>query len=105
MVEDENIIIILLLFPQAFFPNVVKHWHLAVCLIGSANSSINFPFKYVETNQQKIVQAGGLTSLLILLGSSEDETIHRVAAGAIANLAMNGNVHITCIICSYGCSS
>lgn len=42
-----------------------------------------------ETNQQKIVQAGGLTSLLILLGSSEDETIHRVAAGAIANLAMN----------------
>ncbi|XP_022759390.1 kinesin-like protein KIN-UA isoform X2 [Durio zibethinus] len=42
-----------------------------------------------ETNQQKIVEAGGLTSLLVLLGSSEDETIHRVAAGAIANLAMN----------------
>ncbi|XWS38476.1 hypothetical protein CRYUN_Cryun19dG0134600 [Craigia yunnanensis] len=42
-----------------------------------------------ETNQQKIVEAGGLTSLLMLLGSSEDETIHRVAAGAIANLAMN----------------
>ncbi|XVE57772.1 hypothetical protein DITRI_Ditri04bG0116400 [Diplodiscus trichospermus] len=42
-----------------------------------------------ETNQQKIVEAGGLTSLLMLLGSSEDETIQRVAAGAIANLAMN----------------
>ncbi|XWS49832.1 hypothetical protein CRYUN_Cryun12cG0036800 [Craigia yunnanensis] len=42
-----------------------------------------------ETNQQKIVEAGGLTSLLMLLGSSVDETIHRVAAGAIANLAMN----------------
>ncbi|GMY30131.1 kinesin-like protein KIN-UA [Fagus crenata] len=42
-----------------------------------------------EMNQEKIVQAGGLTSLLMLLRSSEDETIHRVAAGAIANLAMN----------------
>ncbi|KHG20849.1 Armadillo repeat-containing kinesin-like protein 3 [Gossypium arboreum] len=42
-----------------------------------------------ETNQQKIVEAGGLKSLLMLLGSSDDETIHRVAAGAIANLAMN----------------
>lgn len=41
------------------------------------------------TNQEKIVEAGGLTSLLMLLRSSEDETIHRVAAGAIANLAMN----------------
>ncbi|XVF52742.1 hypothetical protein PTKIN_Ptkin05aG0043100 [Pterospermum kingtungense] len=42
-----------------------------------------------ETNQQKIVEAGGLGSLLMLLRSSDDETIHRVAAGAIANLAMN----------------
>ncbi|KAK7366825.1 hypothetical protein VNO80_08824 [Phaseolus coccineus] len=42
-----------------------------------------------ETNQGKIVEAGGLTSLLNLLKSSQDETIHRVAAGAIANLAMN----------------
>ncbi|BBH03230.1 armadillo repeat kinesin 3 [Prunus dulcis] len=42
-----------------------------------------------EANQEKIVEAGGLTSLLMLLKSSEDETIHRVAAGAIANLAMN----------------
>ncbi|KAL7188725.1 hypothetical protein ACSBR1_038563 [Camellia fascicularis] len=42
-----------------------------------------------ETNQEKIVEAGGLTSLLMLLRSAEDETIHRVAAGAIANLAMN----------------
>ncbi|XP_040990212.1 kinesin-like protein KIN-UA isoform X2 [Juglans microcarpa x Juglans regia] len=42
-----------------------------------------------ETNQGKIVEAGGLTSLLMLLRSSENETIHRVSAGAIANLAMN----------------
>ncbi|OWM88417.1 hypothetical protein CDL15_Pgr003829 [Punica granatum] len=42
-----------------------------------------------EANQQKIVEAGGLKSLLILLRSSDDETVHRVAAGAIANLAMN----------------
>ncbi|KAG9145097.1 hypothetical protein Leryth_008885 [Lithospermum erythrorhizon] len=42
-----------------------------------------------EANQEKIVQAGGLTSLLSLLKNSNDETIHRVAAGAIANLAMN----------------
>ncbi|GFS34264.1 armadillo repeat kinesin 3 [Actinidia rufa] len=42
-----------------------------------------------ETNQEKIVEAGGLTSLLMLLRSTEDETIHRVAAGAIANLAMS----------------
>ncbi|XP_038682774.1 kinesin-like protein KIN-UB [Tripterygium wilfordii] len=42
-----------------------------------------------EGNQEKIVEAGGLTSLLMLLGSMEDETVQRVAAGAIANLAMN----------------
>ncbi|XP_010476214.1 PREDICTED: kinesin-like protein KIN-UA [Camelina sativa] len=42
-----------------------------------------------EANQQQIVEAGGLTSLLMLLKNTEDETIHRVAAGAIANLAMN----------------
>lgn len=45
-----------------------------------------------EANQEKIVEAGGLTSLLNLLRSSEDETIYRVAAGAIANLAMNGEL-------------
>uniref|UniRef100_A0A1D1YGE3 Kinesin-like protein n=1 Tax=Anthurium amnicola TaxID=1678845 RepID=A0A1D1YGE3_9ARAE len=42
-----------------------------------------------EANQERIVEAGGLSSLLLLLRSSEDETIRRVAAGAIANLAMN----------------
>ncbi|XP_078442411.1 armadillo repeat kinesin 3 [Wolffia australiana] len=42
-----------------------------------------------EANQQKIVEAGGLSSLLMLLRNSEDETIQRVAAGALANLAMN----------------
>lgn len=40
------------------------------------------------------MEAGGLTSLLNLLRSSEDEGIHRVAAGAIANLAMNGNIRV-----------
>ncbi|XP_050237860.1 kinesin-like protein KIN-UB isoform X2 [Mercurialis annua] len=42
-----------------------------------------------EENQERIVEAGGLTSLLMLLRSFEDETVRRVAAGAIANLAMN----------------
>lgn len=28
----------------------------------------------------------------MLLKTSQDETIHRVAAGAIANLAMNGKI-------------
>ncbi|KAM0009667.1 putative plus-end-directed kinesin ATPase [Helianthus debilis subsp. tardiflorus] len=43
-----------------------------------------------DTNQERIVEAGGLTSLLALLRSrSFDETICRIAAGAIANLAMN----------------
>ncbi|CAL5381597.1 unnamed protein product [Camellia sinensis] len=44
---------------------------------------------YAETNQERIVEAGGLTSLLMLLRRLEDETVRRVAAGAIANLAMN----------------
>ncbi|XP_028102878.1 kinesin-like protein KIN-UB isoform X1 [Camellia sinensis] len=42
-----------------------------------------------EANQERIVEAGGLTSLLMLLKTFEDETVRRVAAGAIANLAMN----------------
>ncbi|CAI9101579.1 OLC1v1038944C2 [Oldenlandia corymbosa var. corymbosa] len=42
-----------------------------------------------EANQEKIVEAGGLSSLLMLLRSYEDETIRRIAAGAVANLAMN----------------
>ncbi|KAJ4727102.1 Kinesin-like protein [Melia azedarach] len=42
-----------------------------------------------EANQERIVEAGGLSSLLMLLRSFEDETVRRVAAGAIANLAMN----------------
>lgn len=42
-----------------------------------------------ESNQEKIVEAGGLTSLMMLLRNSDEEIIQRVAAGAIANLAMN----------------
>lgn len=49
-----------------------------------------FYFICTEANQERIVEAGGLNSLLMLLRSSEDETIRRVSAGAIANLAMNG---------------
>ncbi|CAA6666844.1 unnamed protein product [Spirodela intermedia] len=47
------------------------------------------PHNPAEANQQRIVEAGGLSSLLMLLRNSEDETIRRVAAGALANLAMN----------------
>lgn len=53
--------------------------------------------KKAEVNQKKIVEAGGLTSLLVLLRSFEDETVRRVAAGAIANLAMNGSFSIKVI--------
>ncbi|XWS77181.1 hypothetical protein CRYUN_Cryun01aG0239500 [Craigia yunnanensis] len=48
-----------------------------------------------EANQERIVEAGGLTSLLMLLRSYEDETVRRVAAGAIANLAMNDKLQAT----------
>lgn len=36
------------------------------------------------------MQEGGLDALLMLLQSSENAIILRVASGAIANLAMNG---------------
>ncbi|CAL9753347.1 unnamed protein product [Musa acuminata subsp. burmannicoides] len=42
-------------------------------------------------NQERIVDEGGLDTLLLLLESSEDANIHRVTAGAIANLAMNSS--------------
>ncbi|XP_047256689.1 kinesin-like protein KIN-UC isoform X2 [Capsicum annuum] len=42
-----------------------------------------------DSNQEKIVQEGGLDALLMLLQSSQNATILRVASGAIANLAMN----------------
>ncbi|RZR83671.1 hypothetical protein BHM03_00010347 [Ensete ventricosum] len=54
-----------------------------------------------KANQEKIVEAGGLTSLLMLLRSSEDETIRRVAAGAIANLAMNVIFVSSNILCRF----
>jgi len=44
-------------------------------------------------------KAGGLTSLLILLKNSQDETTQTVAASAIANLAMNGK--LPCHVLSY----
>lgn len=37
------------------------------------------------------MEEGGLDALLSLLQSSQNPTILRVASGAIANLAMNGN--------------
>ncbi|KAL3523496.1 hypothetical protein ACH5RR_016330 [Cinchona calisaya] len=42
-----------------------------------------------DNNQEKIVHEGGLDALLMLLQSSQNSTILRVASGAIANLAMN----------------
>ena len=36
------------------------------------------------------MEEGGLDALLLLLRSSQNTTILRVASGAIANLAMNG---------------
>lgn len=42
-----------------------------------------------EANQEKIVEAGGLHSLLDIIQKSKDEMIQRVAVGVIANLAMN----------------
>ena len=44
----------------------------------------------IDINQEKIVQEGGLDALLILLRTSQNTTLLRVASGAIANLAMNG---------------
>ena len=37
------------------------------------------------------MEEGGLDALMLLLRSSKNITILRVASGAIANLAMNGN--------------
>ncbi|KAJ0246977.1 Kinesin-like protein KIN-UC [Hirschfeldia incana] len=42
-----------------------------------------------ESNQVKIVEEGGVEALLMLVQSSQNTTILRVASGAIANLAMN----------------
>ncbi|GFQ07907.1 armadillo repeat-containing kinesin-like protein 1 [Phtheirospermum japonicum] len=42
-----------------------------------------------DINQERIVKEGGLDALLVLLESSQNTTILRVASGAIANLAMN----------------
>lgn len=44
----------------------------------------------LEANQVKIVEEGGVEALLMLVQSSQNSTILRVASGAIANLAMNG---------------
>lgn len=45
---------------------------------------------FSDINQERILEEGGLDTLLSLLETSENMTIHRVTAGAIANLAMNG---------------
>ncbi|KMT08135.1 hypothetical protein BVRB_6g143820 isoform C [Beta vulgaris subsp. vulgaris] len=44
-----------------------------------------------DINQEKIVNEGGLDALLMLLQTSRNTTILRVASGAVANLAMNEN--------------
>lgn len=55
---------------------------------------------FADSNQEKIVEEGGLDALLMLLGSSDNTTIHRVASGAIANLAMSGTPSSTYICVS-----
>lgn len=42
-----------------------------------------------DFNQEKIVNDGGLDALFMLLQTSQNTTILRVASGAVANLAMN----------------
>ncbi|KAL8130611.1 hypothetical protein V2J09_019766 [Rumex salicifolius] len=42
-----------------------------------------------DANQEKIVNEGGLDALLMILQTSQNTAILRVASGAIANLAMN----------------
>lgn len=54
------------------------------------SSHLQSSFYLTDANQEKIVEEGGLDALLLLLETSKDTTIHRVTAGAIANLAMNG---------------
>lgn len=51
-------------------------------------------FGLSDINQEKIVEEGGLDALLLLLRTSQNTTILRVASGAIANLAMNGNLFV-----------
>lgn len=46
---------------------------------------------FADINQERIVKEGGLDALLMLLEISKDATVHRITAGALANLAMNGN--------------
>ncbi|CAL5363445.1 unnamed protein product [Camellia sinensis] len=48
---------------------------------------------FENINQEKIVEEGSLDALLMLLRSSQNTTILRVAFGAIANLAMNEDHH------------
>lgn len=47
-----------------------------------------------DVNQETIVEEGGLDALLMLLRSSQNTTILRVASGAVANLAMNGTPNL-----------
>jgi len=49
-------------------------------------------YVFPDINQEKIVEEGGLDALLMLLKSSQNTTVLRVASGAIANLAMNGKL-------------
>lgn len=43
-----------------------------------------------ESYQDEIVEEGGLKALFELIKKSLDETTHRLAAGAVANLAVSG---------------
>lgn len=58
-------------------------------------------FVLSDINQEKIVEEGGLDALLLLLRTSQNTTILRVASGAIANLAMNGNLFVCLVSVNY----
>ncbi|KAF3795938.1 Armadillo repeat-containing kinesin-like protein 2 [Nymphaea thermarum] len=62
----------------------------AAKVVANLASEVSNLRKIPDANQEKIVNEGGLDVLLLLL-DSQNETIRRVASGAIANLAMNEN--------------
>ncbi|KAK9160591.1 hypothetical protein Syun_006932 [Stephania yunnanensis] len=69
--------------------NIRKKEERELSLQASHYVSLWLIISRAEAKQEKIVEAGGFTSLLMPLRGSEDEMIRRVAVGAIANLAMN----------------
>lgn len=68
------------------------HEHLIAYGMVCSSPKFFFFFFKPDINQERIVEEGGLDALLMLLRSSQNATILRVTSGAIANMAMNGNI-------------